>query len=54
MNINFAKLDGQRIEYAPDSGKVGQIFFSKLNEQQYRQLGYKPVVNNIPDPDEGY
>lgn len=54
MNTKFGKLIGQKLIYAPLSGKIGNILYSKLSEEQLRELGYKKIVNNVPEPKDGY
>ena len=56
MNNNFGTLteNKTRIEYAPSSLKIGNIFYSNPSKEQYLQKGYKFIINNYPEHKEGF
>lgn len=56
MNTNFGQLDEQKaaIAYAPNSLKIGNIFYSQPTREQYLQKGYKLIINNRPEEKDGY
>lgn len=56
MNVNkkFGKLENDRIEYAPSTLKIGNIFYSSPSDELYLSLKYKFIVDNILEAKNGF
>lgn len=54
MNRKFGRLVENKIEYAPSTLKIGNIFYSSPTDDQYLQMKYKFIVDNVLGQKDGF
>ena len=54
MNRKFGRLVENKIEYAPSTLKIGNIFYSSPTDDQYLQMKYKFIVDNVLEQKDGF